>query len=64
MREINERGEALREVRYVGKDSHGEIKPEGHLLPYHQHYVAKLKEGSLLAASAETAQLAGVYFNG
>jgi hypothetical protein len=60
VREVNERGEPLADFRHVGCDGHGKVKPEGQLLPYHKHYVAKLKEGSLLAVDLETAKLAGV----
>lgn len=61
VREIDENGSPLRDVRYVGKDSEGNLGP-AHCVPYHTHYIAKLKEGSLLAASLETAQLAGVSY--
>lgn len=52
-------GSPLRDVRVVGKVQ-GEVIDDGVTLPYHSHYIAKIKDGSLLPLDSETAQLAGV----
>lgn len=59
--EISEKGVPLMDFRIVGKE-HGEIVLPGVMVPYHSHYVNKLKEGSLQAADLDTAKLAGVAF--
>lgn len=61
VREIDELGKPLLACRLVGKE-HGQVVMEGAKLPYHSHYIARLKEGSLLAMDLHTAQLAGVPF--
>lgn len=68
--EIDENGKPLMALRTVGKKAividpqHNQIcyqvVPGGCSVPYHSYYVAKLKEGSLLATDQETASLAGV----
>lgn len=62
VREIDEHGAPIRDVRFVGKTQFREIKSEGHILPYHSHYISRLKDGSLLALDQQTAELAGVSF--
>lgn len=62
VREIDENGRPLMEIRVVGKTS-GQIIPEGVRVPYHSHYIARLKEGMLLPMDLATAQLAGVNWN-
>jgi hypothetical protein len=59
--EIDEQGRPLMEFRIVGKAGR-QVIPEGVKVPYHAHYIARLKEGSLLPADIETARLAGVPF--
>lgn len=61
VREIDEYGRPLMDVRVIGKEN-GQIVAAGAKIPYHAHYIARLKEGSLLAMDAQTAQLAGVSF--
>jgi hypothetical protein len=61
VREIDENGKPLMDCRLVGKQN-GEILKEGVKLPYHSHYVARLKEGALDPMDIRTAQLAGVVF--
>jgi hypothetical protein len=68
VREIDELGRPLQNLRVVGKENHVVIK-EGVFVPYHSHYIARLKEKNssgqspLLPADLETAQLAGVNWN-
>lgn len=62
VREIDENGKPLMECRIVGKDG-GAIISGGVMIPYHSHYIARLKEGMLLPMDLETAQLAGVAWN-
>jgi hypothetical protein len=59
--EIDEQGKPLVEFRLIGKAGQS-ILAEGVVVPYHWHYIAKLKEGSLLPGDAATAKLAGVPF--
>ena len=60
--EIDERGMPLMACRTVGKDN-GIVIDAGVLIPYHSHYIARLKEGMLLPMDLETAKLAGVLFS-
>lgn len=64
VREIDEQGRPLSEHRIVGKDfSDGlSILKDGQKLPYHSHYIARLKEKALLPMDLETAVLSGVSF--
>jgi hypothetical protein len=61
VREIDEFGKPLMALRVVGKEN-GVVISSGVKLPYHSHYIAKLKEGMLLPEDSETAKLAGVPF--
>ncbi len=62
VREIDENGKPLMDLRVIGK-SHGVCLTEGVRIPYHSHYIARLKEGMLLPMDLATAQLAGVAWN-
>lgn len=62
VREIDENGRPLMEIRVVGKKD-GVVIPEGVHVPYHSHYIARLKEGMLLPMDLETARHAGVNWN-
>jgi|HubBroStandDraft_2_1064218.scaffolds.fasta_scaffold81289_2 hypothetical protein len=69
VREIDEFGRPLlgAKCRFVGKiyepDSDSfEVDWCGVYIPYHSHYIARLKEGTLLPMDAGTAILAGVRF--
>jgi len=62
VREIDEKGRPLMAFRIVGKKGL-EVIPSGVQVPYHSHYIAKLKEGSLLPMDIQTAKLAGVPFS-
>ena len=68
VREIDENGKPLMALRVVGKvaivDTENnsveyQVLPEGVIIPYHWHYIAQLKEGSLVPMDLETAQLSG-----
>lgn len=59
VREISSDGKPLMALRVVGKEN-GEIISAGVRVPYHAHYIAKLKEGSLAPMDLATADLAGV----
>lgn len=59
VREIDENGKPLMDCRLVGID-HGTIIPQGVRIPYHSHYIARLKERMLLPMDLPTAELAGV----
>ena len=61
VREIDEQGRPLMACRMVGKQD-GDVIPGGVKVPYHSHYIARLKEGSLLPMDKATATLAGVRF--
>ena len=61
VREIDESGKPLMACRLVGKLD-GNVLPEGEMIPYHSHYVARLKEGALKPMDLATAELAGVPF--
>lgn len=61
VREIDEYGSPLMNCRVIGKEN-GSIILEGVRIPYNSHYIAKLKEGSLLPLDLDTAILAGVNF--
>ncbi len=63
VREIDENGKPLMTCRNVGKDSSNQVIDSGVKLPYHSHYIARLKEGMLLPMDLATAQLAGVAWN-
>lgn len=49
--------------RNIGRDAEGNVIDEGVKIPYHSHYIARLKEGMLLPMDLATAQLAGVAWN-
>lgn len=59
VREIDEQGRPLMACRTVGKDN-GQVIAAGVKVPYSSHYIARLKEGSLLPMDLATAKLAGV----
>ncbi len=63
VREIDETGRPLMTCRNVGKDEQNQVRLEGSHVPYHPHYIARLKEGMLLPMDLATAQLAGVAWN-
>jgi hypothetical protein len=63
VREIDENGRPLMALRRVGKDEFGDVMWQGQTVPYHPHYIAKLKEKVLLPMDQDTAILAGVPFN-
>lgn len=63
VREIDELGKPLMTCRCVGKDASNTVMPEGVKIPYHSHYIARIKEGMLLPMDLATAQLAGVAWN-
>jgi hypothetical protein len=58
VREIDENGKPLMACMIVGKAGHTVLE-EGQSVPYHSHYIARLKEGSLVAMDKQTAALAG-----
>jgi hypothetical protein len=62
VREIDENGKPLMDLRVVGKRN-GKVLPDGVQIPYHSHYIARLKEGMLLPLDLATAQHAGVAWN-
>ena len=62
VREIDEQGRPLVALRNVGKNG-DDIIEEGVQLPYHPHYIAELKRGSLLPMDSQTARYAGVNFS-
>jgi hypothetical protein len=61
VKEIDENGKPLLDLRVVGK-SNKVVIPGGVRVPYSSYIVARLKEGSLLPVDAETAKLAGIPF--
>ena len=63
VREIDEQGKPLMACRCVGRDAYNNVIQEGVRIPYHSHYIARLKEGMLLPMDLATAQLAGVAWN-
>lgn len=63
VREIDETGKPLMSMRFVGWDGEGNIIEAGVHIPYHVHYIAQLKQGSLVPMDLPTALLAGVRFN-
>lgn len=63
VREIDENGKPLMTCRNVGKDDQNRVLETGVQIPYHPHYIARLKEGMLLPLDLATAQLAGVAWN-
>jgi hypothetical protein len=62
VREIDENGKPLMACRIVGKVD-GAVVAGGVKIPYHSHYIARIKEGMLLPMDLATAQLAGVILN-
>src|ERR1700692_3829080 len=60
IREVDETGKPLMNMRFVGYDLQNNIMEEGVKLPYMVHYISHLKQGSLIAMDVQTAQLAGV----
>jgi hypothetical protein len=63
VREIDELGKPLMTCRCVGKDASNSVIDSGAKVPYHAHYIARIKEGMLLPMDLATAQLAGVAWN-
>lgn len=63
VREIDETGRPLMTCRNVGKNENNQVVDSGAKIPYHSHYIARLKEGMLLPMDLATAQLAGVAWN-
>lgn len=63
IREIDENGRPLMTCRNVGKDDQNRVLDSGVQVPYHPHYIARIKEGMLLPLDLATAQLAGVAWN-
>jgi hypothetical protein len=63
VREIDEFGKPLMNCRNVGKDVDNQVISSGSVIPFHSHYIARLREGMLLPMDFATAQHAGVAWN-
>lgn len=70
VREIDENGKPLlgTNCRFVGKvydkeNNTFEVSWSGVHIPYHSHYIARLKEGTLLPMDISTAILSGTRLN-